>query len=418
MLNGSGRRLTILGMGPSANERRWDIGKYIEGGEVWTLNNAYLNFAHAEELITRWFELHSWQYLKEWDAGVPDHFERLAKVKCPVYTTEHLPCIRNQVQVDWVEVFHALHKAGAKNYFLGSPSMMLALALYEHDRGETIEAIQSYGVDTDDIQHHQQRQSWAYWCGQVDKRGIPMGGTMQNFMFEEEHDAGLVGLRGRIGDGVQARLDAEAAAVDPETEGVEAGVLSLPDVEHAATEKKEVDCVVVGVSSRGDHYEEAAERLANRAGELGMKTIITHVTPSPPTPISRVCQLKFANSVREALQKYGKPILFMGVDDELLKAPVVSSKEFDVGIIDNPEAKIIHTHLRVAPFALFKPTEATFKFIDYWEKWTQLTNDHRALQMAVDMMYSTRVRIENVTKDFEGCIRMTPHGARDRACMT
>ena len=51
----SDRRITILGMGPSASERRWDILRYCEGTEIWTLNNAYQKFGHITGRVARWF---------------------------------------------------------------------------------------------------------------------------------------------------------------------------------------------------------------------------------------------------------------------------------------------------------------------------------------------------------------------------
>jgi hypothetical protein len=205
-------------MGPSAVERRWDILRYCDGSEIWTLNNAYHTFGHVLPCVSRWFELHSWEYLKTWPSGSPDHFKSLDALNIPVYVSEPLPVIRRQVLVDWVKVFS--HFVGARpsgmgdrpvaptgfamNYFLGSPSLMLALALYEHDIGlAPLERVQSWGIDTSDPQHKQQRQSWAYWISQCHARGIENGGTATDFMTEAESDGGLTGLRERIGDEIE-----------------------------------------------------------------------------------------------------------------------------------------------------------------------------------------------------------------------
>ena len=190
-------------MGPSAIERRWDIMRYCKDTEIWTLNNAYHTYAHIMPDISRWFELHNWEYLREWKSGVPDHFVQLDALGAKVYTSEPLPKIRNQYVIPWVEVFTHFVKGGASNYFLGSPSLMLVLALYEHDKGKTIEYIQSWGIDTSDQRHAQQRQSWAYWCAQAHTRGIRLGGTMTEFMREPETDDGLRGLREAIGNRIK-----------------------------------------------------------------------------------------------------------------------------------------------------------------------------------------------------------------------
>ena len=197
-----GRKITILGMGPSSIERRLDILRYCEGTEIWTLNNAYLTFGHIQDKVTRWFELHSFDYLRTWDAGVQDHFRHLDKIGCEVITSEQLPVIRNQVVVNWMDVFTHFAFAGgqASNYFLGSPSLMLAWALWEHDHGKPVSMIQSFGIDTSDPTHKQQRQSWAYWCAHAHARKIVLSGTMVDFFSEPEIDKGLQGLRERIGD--------------------------------------------------------------------------------------------------------------------------------------------------------------------------------------------------------------------------
>jgi len=212
------RRITILGGGQSACERRWDMLRYVENTELWSLNNMFGKFSHIAARFDRWFELHSWPYLRKWaeeHAGHPDYFGALASLRCSVYCTQPLPFIprHKQVVVDWVAVCDHLDS----NYFLGSPSMMLMLALFEHDHGQKVERIQSYGIDTNDPQHGQQRQSWSYWIRACVERGIEIGGTMSDFMREPERDKGLEGLRESIGDAVM-RLRARRKQEQQQTE--------------------------------------------------------------------------------------------------------------------------------------------------------------------------------------------------------
>lgn len=189
-----GRTITILGMGPTAHERKIDIARYCEG-EIWSLNNAYVFF--EGQRFDRFFELHKYDYLKTWNPGHSlCHFDQLNKLGCPIYVTEPLPKIRNQIDYNPVDVF-SHHQC---NYFLGSPSMMLALALYEHDKGDKLDEIRVWGIDTSDPSHAQQRHSWAYWIGQAISRGITLTGTACDFMTEHENDDGLRGLREAIGD--------------------------------------------------------------------------------------------------------------------------------------------------------------------------------------------------------------------------
>ena len=198
-------------MGPSAYERRHDIAAYCRDTEIWSLNNAYLTFPtlRRDKAFTRFFEMHSWHYLQTWKAGEGvDHWAHLKDIGCPVFVGNPLPAIEDAIQIDWdgfarhwkdtlycnLEMVTDLSTVGMAVYFRGSPSLMLALALWEHDQGGTIDYIQSWGIDTSDPQHQCQRPSWSFWIGQALARGIKIGGTMANFMLAPEDDKGLDGL--------------------------------------------------------------------------------------------------------------------------------------------------------------------------------------------------------------------------------
>lgn len=197
-----GRTITILGMGPSSNERRHDIESYCTG-EVWGLNNGYLTFPQLRGKWGRFFELHSWAYLQQWKSGARCHYSELEQLGCPVYVGQPLPVVTTQNVYPFVDVCTHFDC----NYFLGSPSLMLMLALYEHDRGETIEEIRSWGIDTSDPTHAQQRTSWAFWLSKAHERGIVTSGTAKHFFEEEEVDAGLKGLCEMIGDEMMRRKE-------------------------------------------------------------------------------------------------------------------------------------------------------------------------------------------------------------------
>lgn len=193
-------------------ERRHDILRYCEGTEIWTLNDAFNMFPALAPHVARWFCLHLLQNLAgDVLTGYLANLQRLEALGVPVYTSQPLPFIRNQHRIDWVNVFlrligpNQVHAAPlGVNYFLGSPSLMLALALYEHDLGPNkIACIQSYGIDTRDTQHAQQRQAWSYWCGQAHARGIEIGGTALDYTLETEKDIGLIGLAEQIGNAIE-----------------------------------------------------------------------------------------------------------------------------------------------------------------------------------------------------------------------
>ena len=192
-----GRTITILGMGRTAVERCVDIKNHVEG-EVWGLNDGYLFYKESGLKFDRFFELHNYDYLKDWQiADGSSHFENLHRLGCPIYVTNNLPIVENQVKYKGLEVFSHFET----NYFLGSPSLMLALALYEHSAGyQKLDKIITWGIDTQDPSHLQQRSSWSYWISKANAMGITMAGSAQRFMWEKENDEGLQGYREHIGN--------------------------------------------------------------------------------------------------------------------------------------------------------------------------------------------------------------------------
>lgn len=217
----AGKRITILGMGPTANERRLDILRYCEGTLIRGLNNAYLVFPHLRGHWDKFYELHAWAYLKDWKAGDGvDHFAALDALGCEVVTTQPIPLCLRQTRLDVVEMCRALKS----NYFLGSPSLMLMHALWDHDLdraagGPGVAYIQSYGIDTNDERHTQQRHSWAYWLRAAQERGIDIGGTALDFFGEYERDDGLRGLREDIGSVLVAQDKAQTQEATKKDEG-------------------------------------------------------------------------------------------------------------------------------------------------------------------------------------------------------
>ncbi len=387
-----GRRITILGMGPSASERKHDIQRYCEGTDIWSLNNAYLKFPQLMGGgFSRFYELHAWDYLKDWNAGDTegggkvDHWETLAKTGCKVYTGQHIPVVQNQEQIDWDalwrhhydKIFKYVTGNEINTYFLGSPSIILAHALYEHDQGDTIDFIQSLGIDTGDERHKQQRQSWSFWVSQALSRGIEMGGTSCSYMLEYENDDGLRGLR----EQVNARIAATTAREGPVGDYVVATFCTpcetyIPDPYVLGFNKIKKWCIDNGVTFHGK-IEESPEEIAaiddTKERDRRRRKWIINRKPE---------------IVHEALEEHGKPVFFLDCDDELLDKPTFP--ECDVGYLRNPErmlASTSRTHLLISSTAVIAPTEDGIRFVKAWKEYTKIVNDHRAIQMAWTQLY-------------------------------
>lgn len=380
------RRITILGMGPSASERQHDIARYCEGTEIWSLNNAYNRFPQlVGGGFSRFYELHSWQYLKKWSAGTEEgarevnHWEKLAQIGCTVYTGQHIPLVQNQYQMDWDKLWKHWHEklfrhasgSAVNTYFLGSPSIMLAHALYEHDQGDTIEYIQSLGIDTADDRHKQQRQSWSFWVGQALARGIEVGGTACGYMLEHENDEGLRGLREII--------TAQINKTTPKTGPVDDYTVvtfctpseKFPGLYESGVNRLRAWCKDVGLDFIGKVEKAPKDILEIEAAEDRNRATRQWILHRKPEVVVK------------ALEKTDKPVFFLDCDDEFLGKPTFPV--CDVGFLRNPEKDLpstAHTHLEIASSGLIAPTPDGKRFAAKWLEYSLQASEHRALQMA------------------------------------
>jgi len=397
------RHITIVGMGPSAVERKVDIAKYCDTPEVWCLNNGYHNYRHVLPMFTRWFELHSWDYLKNWSEkesgakaiGAKDHFDALNKLGCQVFCSEPLPEVKKQHVIDWSVVFAALQEPGdgkfGANYFLGSPSLMVALACWEHDNGQEVAEIRTWGIDTSDPSHAQQRQSWSYWCAQAHARGIEMTGTALVFMTEPENDAGLIGLREMIGDQIEKKRQAPGSK----------------------------DYVIAAHYTDNEPYRSHANRLVEQGRALGVDVWVRKLPACEYGDGIALNRREVFNTVDIALMENKRPVIYMDVDDELTGVPTLPDGFDGVGVIDNPELQAINSCLPVGSFFAVSPTDKGRAALDMVRPIAMQISNHRA----INALWSSCQRwkdmgVVNITKHFRGCFRITPNRNRKKVCYT
>ncbi|MDF3129882.1 hypothetical protein P0Y35_11800 [Kiritimatiellaeota bacterium B1221] len=186
-------KVTILGFGQTALERKHNILDYCKDGEIWTLNTAYRFYPHILTNIDRYFELHSYDFLKE-EMELhkdPNRFKILDALDIPIYVSETLPLIKKQVTYSYDKVFKQL----GTNSFNGSPCLMLMLAICMGYK-----EINSYGIDQLDKQHEDQRGAWSFLLGLAHAKGIKIGGTANYFLLAKENDVGLRGIREDYGE--------------------------------------------------------------------------------------------------------------------------------------------------------------------------------------------------------------------------
>lgn len=362
----------------------------------------YRPFAHITSECSRWFELHNWDYLKTWDAGadIPDHFRHLAALGVPVYTTEKLPAIIDQHQIDWVRVFADLCSVNkgfstdaltAQNYFLGSPSLMLLFALWEHDQGNTVEYIQSYGIDTSDTRHKQQRQSWAFWCGQAMARGIQLGGTMTDFMLEPEMDDGLRGLRELIGDGIEKKIQAPGST----------------------------DYVIAAHYTDNEPFTGYRDRLNAQCEALGIKCFTRKLPAAEYGEGVSLNRSEVFNTVFDAMEETGKPVIYMDIDDEIVKAPTLPAGFNTVGVWQNPELQAINSVLPVSSFFAAAPTDHAKSLLEMVRPTAETISPHRAINALWASCQGWRqAGVIDITNHVKGCFKINPSRNRKKVCYT
>lgn len=385
-----GRRITILGMGPSANERRFDIARYVAGTEVWGLNNGFTRFPGFTDWA-RWYEVHAIDYLGRWceSHGGLGYFREIDALGVPVYRTDVLPIVTRQERFPELEM--ARHFG--INYWDGTPSRMFAHAVYEHDNGQTVESIQSYGIDMQDPQHAPQLGPWLFWVAMAHARGIKLGGTMLDRMNEPESDEGTRALRPVIG----AAMEVERQAAG------------------------RIDYTVVALYTPA--YQKHADTFLARCAELGIATDIRCVPEfaSYHDAIMGLAQQGIAHA-RDVANETGRPVLWMDVDDMIDRKPTLPAGDgYGFGFWRNPEKQIIETGLEYGNgFALW-PGRAGDASADILQAniWAGL-HMHRAICAtagAVNGLFP-RFGAVDISPNVRGCLTITPGKNRPAPCRT
>lgn len=392
-----GRKITILGMGMSARHRAQDIRAHSVG-ELWGINNGYLTFEALAESrgFDRVYELHQYDYLRQWKAGPGpgggevNHFATLAEVAKLVITGEPLPCITRQQRYPWDAVFrhHEARRLAGQTvpaYFRGTPSLMLAHALYEHETGNPIEEIRSWGIDMSDPAHETQLPSWAYWTGQCAAAGIRLTGTALAWMDRPELDTGLDGLETQIRERLRS-----VCAWGPVTP------------------------VVAAFATDGSQYVEHLARLKAQVEALGME-----FRGFERPACDRIAAYKLKPGVIAEAMGAGHPVLYLDADDDLLSAVTIPAGRntdpsgYDIMLAANPERNVIATPLIYASSALVAyPTKGASEFLRAWEGYCRGLNDHRALHCAYFALAGrTDIRFGDATPHLSGAFRQSPSKA-------
>ena len=173
------RKIACIGKAPSSV----GLAPYEDPSwEVWILNT----LGHANE-VPRWdrqFELHDLELTK--DKAYNDYYPWLTRQTRPVFVRDDPPAeFKNGVRYPLGKIQqHFAHLAG-RGYLTNTVSLMIALALWEHDQGQKVSDIALYGVDMAQhalagaghvgwftSEYARQRPSVEYWLGIAEGKGI------------------------------------------------------------------------------------------------------------------------------------------------------------------------------------------------------------------------------------------------------
>ena len=385
-----GRRITILGMGPSANERRWDIVRYVEDTEVWGLNNGFAKFGDFAKW-SRWYEIHGIEYLSKWCVtnGELDYFRAIDALAVPCYRTDVLPIVKNQAHFPELEM--ARHFGS--NYWDGTPSRMFAHAIYEHDKGATIDYIQSYGIDMQDSQHAPQMGAWCFWLAMAHARRIKLGGTMLDRIQGAESDEGTQHLRPIISAGM---LYGKA--------------------------KGRTDYTLVSCNS--PEYQARADVLAGQCDALGIAHNFLKLPDYPDfRAANEALNTVIFDHAWQVAHATGKPVIFLCADDELLDVPTLPNGDgHGFGWWANPEKQIIGTTLAVGMgFALWPGDLGRQAYEQLLQIARVAGNAHRtecAYVALSDGSMAKHSGTVDVSRNVRGCIKINPGHNRPAECRT
>lgn len=132
----------------------------------------------------------------------PNHMKWLKKFDGPVYQMKIDKRIPGSVQYPYDEIVerygHAWITDKKRPYLTSTAAFMLALALYEHENGQTIDTIRLAGIELAiGTEYFDQRPCVEYWIGRLEQAGIeyipsPYGQSILNGpIYAVEHFAPL-----------------------------------------------------------------------------------------------------------------------------------------------------------------------------------------------------------------------------------
>jgi hypothetical protein len=174
------RKIALIGKAPDSMA----LAPYKdEQWEIWILNT--LGFLNEVPRWDRQFELHDLELTK--DKAYNGYYDWLKVQTKPLILRDAPPAeFAGGAQYPLQDIMQHFSQLAGRTYHTNTVSLMIALALYEHDMGATVGELGIYGINMAQhaksqgvnaagwfaSEYARQRPSVEYWLGVADGRGI------------------------------------------------------------------------------------------------------------------------------------------------------------------------------------------------------------------------------------------------------
>ena len=203
-----GRKICLVGQ---ATKTAWYAESLPSDVEMWGQNESYT----VQKRGTRWFQIHprAWRKaevleLGEFEADFygrrPDHVEILSKLEIPVYMKEVDERVPASVKYPFDEITAMLGEIPPETpdeprlYLTSTSAYMLALALYEHLNGDTVDEMHMAGIEMAvGTEYSLQKPCVEYWLGRLAGSGVtivraPMTELLRAPLYAIDHEMPFV----------------------------------------------------------------------------------------------------------------------------------------------------------------------------------------------------------------------------------
>jgi hypothetical protein len=216
-----GRKICLVGQ---ATKTAWYAESLPSDVEMWGQNESYI----VQKRGNRWFQIHprDWRKAEVLELGEfepdfygrrPEHVEILGRLEIPVYMKEVDERVPSSVKYPFDEITAMLGETppevvemtstgsllpslppSKRLYLTSTSAYMLALALYEHLNGDTVDEMHMAGIEMAvGTEYSLQKPCVEYWLGRLKGAGVdvvraPMSELLRAPLYAIDHEMPFV----------------------------------------------------------------------------------------------------------------------------------------------------------------------------------------------------------------------------------